>query len=313
LTAPLLGGKIPKSKKVFDNAKVTDHHAIIPTGVHPNNLTADEQRVFDMVARRFIAVLNRGTGEVQYTATASDPWIILSASKGSVAKDERLWVSIDWSKAPKGAATGSVKIAQGDTAVTVTLEAVTAAGVKRKALTGFVEDDGVVSIEPEHYTAKTDVGNLKWIRVEDYGRTLSAMRVQGPVDFGPLAPPQGSPCLEYKAYFFTSGEATVNTILAPTLAFIPNRDLCFAVSIDDQPPVKIAGAPKSVTANSREWDKNVHDEARIVTGKVQIPSTGYHTLKVWMVDPGITIQKIVLDLGGLKNSYLGPRESYFRR
>jgi DNA topoisomerase-3 len=56
LTALLLQGKIPKSKKVFDNAKVTDHHAIIPTGVHPNNLTAEEQKVFDMVARRFIAV-----------------------------------------------------------------------------------------------------------------------------------------------------------------------------------------------------------------------------------------------------------------
>lgn len=45
-----------KSKKVFDSAKVTDHHAIIPTGVTSNLLTADEQRVYDRVARRFIAV-----------------------------------------------------------------------------------------------------------------------------------------------------------------------------------------------------------------------------------------------------------------
>lgn len=56
LTAPLLQAKLPKSKKVFDNSKVTDHHAIIPTGVHPNNLSADERKVFDLVARRFIAV-----------------------------------------------------------------------------------------------------------------------------------------------------------------------------------------------------------------------------------------------------------------
>jgi DNA topoisomerase III, bacteria and conjugative plasmid len=55
LTAPVLAAKIPKSKKVFDNSKVTDHHAIIPTGVHPNNLTSDERKVFDLVARRFIA------------------------------------------------------------------------------------------------------------------------------------------------------------------------------------------------------------------------------------------------------------------
>lgn len=55
LTEPILAAKIPKSKKVFDNSKVTDHHAIIPTGVHPNNLTNDERKVFDLVARRFIA------------------------------------------------------------------------------------------------------------------------------------------------------------------------------------------------------------------------------------------------------------------
>lgn len=55
LTNPILTTKIPKSKKIFDNSKVTDHHAIIPTGVSPTALTKEEQRVFDLVARRFIA------------------------------------------------------------------------------------------------------------------------------------------------------------------------------------------------------------------------------------------------------------------
>ena len=52
---PLLDKKLPKSKRVFDNKKVTDHHAIIPTGQRPDNLTQDERRVFDLVALRFIA------------------------------------------------------------------------------------------------------------------------------------------------------------------------------------------------------------------------------------------------------------------
>lgn len=55
LTNSLLEQKLIKSKKVFDNSKVTDHHAIIPTGVNPINMSADEQKVFDMIARRFIA------------------------------------------------------------------------------------------------------------------------------------------------------------------------------------------------------------------------------------------------------------------
>ena len=53
--SPLLGAKLPKSKKVFDNKKVTDHHAIIPTGVRPEGLTADEKKVYDLVALHFIA------------------------------------------------------------------------------------------------------------------------------------------------------------------------------------------------------------------------------------------------------------------
>ena len=56
LTAGLIGKPLPKSKKVFDNKKVTDHHAIIPTGVYPQGLTDIEKKVYDLVVRHFIAV-----------------------------------------------------------------------------------------------------------------------------------------------------------------------------------------------------------------------------------------------------------------
>lgn len=54
-TAPVLAGKIPKSKKVFDNAKVTDHHAIIPTGQSPSALVGNERKLYHLIAMRFIA------------------------------------------------------------------------------------------------------------------------------------------------------------------------------------------------------------------------------------------------------------------
>jgi len=54
-TAPVLSQPIPKSKSIFDNAKVTDHHAIIPTGILPSGLSPDEQKIYDLIARRFIA------------------------------------------------------------------------------------------------------------------------------------------------------------------------------------------------------------------------------------------------------------------
>lgn len=55
LTAPVLAAKIPKSKKVFDNSKVTDHHAIIPTGQSPSALVGDERKLYHLIALRFIA------------------------------------------------------------------------------------------------------------------------------------------------------------------------------------------------------------------------------------------------------------------
>ncbi|MBX2906382.1 MAG: DNA topoisomerase 3 [Taibaiella sp.] len=55
LLAPVLAQPIPKLKSVFDDKKVTDHHAIIPTGEYPGNLAYDEKRIYDLVARRFIA------------------------------------------------------------------------------------------------------------------------------------------------------------------------------------------------------------------------------------------------------------------
>jgi DNA topoisomerase-3 len=56
LTEPLLGKKIRKSKKVFDDKKVTDHHAIIPTGISPSGITPDEQNIYTAVTKRFISV-----------------------------------------------------------------------------------------------------------------------------------------------------------------------------------------------------------------------------------------------------------------
>ena len=55
-TASLLENPIPKSKSIFDNTKVTDHHAIIPTGISPSGISPDEQKIYDLIARHFIAV-----------------------------------------------------------------------------------------------------------------------------------------------------------------------------------------------------------------------------------------------------------------
>jgi hypothetical protein len=257
--------------------------------------------------RRYIDVFNRGRAPFDFSATPSAPWIVLSTARGTVDREQRLWVSVDWRKAPKGSASGFVEIAgAGAAPVSVKLQSFNPQEPAKGSLKGFVQAGGYVSIEAEHYTGKTDAGPVRWEKIDDYGRTLSAMTIS-PVTVASAAPPQNSPCLEYRMYLFSSGKAEVEAILGPTLNFVPGRGLRFAVSFDDQPPQIVDALAQN---SQRDWETSVRDSVRQVKSTHTLARPGYHTLKVWMVDPGVVLEKIVVDLGGVKPSYLGPPESY---
>ena len=94
--------------------------------------------------------------------------------------------------------------------------------------------------------------------------------------------------------------------------FVPGRDLRYAVSFDDQPPQIITIVPKNyvVAYSNEDWQETVRNNARIVKSNHSLSDAGYHTLKVWMVDPGVVLEKIMVNTGGVKPSYFGPPESY---
>ncbi len=262
--------------------------------------------------RRYIDVFNRGQTPVRYTASASQPWILLSAGQGTVAKEEQIWVTIDWPKAPKGAATGTVKISQeAGQPVIVKVESFNPSELTRDSLQGFAQADGYVSMEAEHYTRSVPAGAARWERIEGYGRTVSAMTIL-PQTSPSVTPPQDSPCLEYKMYLFQPGQAKVLAIVSPTLNFVPDHGLRYAVSFDDEKPRIIDIVPKGFDARNgnREWEESVRNACRVAQSTHTLATPGYHTLKIWMVDPGVVLQKIVVDLGGLRPNYLGPQESF---
>ena len=259
---------------------------------------------FDTLSRphRYIEIFNRGRAPFDFKAAASSPWIVLSKTHGTVQKDDRLEVSVNWTKAPMGNAEGSVTIA----AATVKISSFRPPEISRNKLRGFAEADGYVSMEAAHYTKKTAAGTVRWEEIRDYGRTVSSMTIL-PCTAASVTPPQDSPSLEYRMYLFDPGTVRVNTIIAPTLNFVPGRGLRFAVAFDDQPPQII----DALAHNSlHDWEESVKDSVRTIVSTHSVHGSGYHVLKYWMVDPGVALQKIVVDLGGLKPSYLGPPESY---
>jgi hypothetical protein len=115
-------------------------------------------------------------------------------------------------------------------------------------------------------------------------------------------------------YLFSTGKVDVAAITAPTLNFVPSRGLRYAVSFDDEAPQEFTLVPQKYSAQNgnRDWEKSVEDNARYGHTSHMLSRPGPHTLKFWMVDPGVVLQKLVVDLGGVKPSYLGPPESYYR-
>jgi hypothetical protein len=270
---------------------------------------------FDALARQrsYIEVFNRGETPFAYTATTSAPWIVLSETRGTVSGDRRLWVTVDWNRAPRGLSSGSITVTGAGGQVSVGLEAFRPEGVERASLRGFAEGQGYVSIEPEHFTSRTAAGEWRWNRIEDYGRTLSGMRADAPVDAPSATPGKDAPVLEYRMQLFTAGEATTTLVLAPTLNFVPGRGLRVAVSMDDEAPQIVTIVPEKYDAQNgnRDWEESVRNNARRVTTTHSIAAPGVHTLKVWMVDPAVVVQKIVVDTAASRRAvtYLGPEES----
>ena len=264
---------------------------------------------FDSITRprRYFDVFNGGRTPFPFSAAASDPWIHLSQSSGQIEKEQRVWIAIDWDKVPAGDTTGLVKItaSTGDS-VTLKVPVFRPKEPTRDTLRGFLESEGYVSIEAEHFTNKVDTPTARWEEIPDYGRTSSAMSIF-PVTSPSTTEYQRSPRLEYQMYLFDPSKIEVEAILAPSLNFVPGRGLRYAVSFDNQAPQIIdALAQNSV----QDWSTSVEDNVRVSKSAHVVSGSGYHVLKFWMVDPGIVLEKLVVNLGGVRPSYLGPPESY---
>jgi hypothetical protein len=257
--------------------------------------------------KRFVDLFNRGRNPFTFHATASAPWIKLDQTQGTAAREQRIWISIEWARVPQGSQAGSVEfVSDSGQRVTVAVNTFRPATPSRTKLRGFIETDHYVSVEAPHYTKKIDAASVKWDQIDDLGRTGSAMSIF-PVNAKSVTPGPGAPCLEYKMYLFHTGTVRVEAIVDPSLDVVPGRGLRYAISFDDEPPQVIdILADKTPEA----WATAVKDSVRKPSSVHVISKPGYHTLKFWMVDPGVVLQKLVVDLGGVKPSYLGPPETF---
>lgn len=173
-----------------------------------------------------------------------------------------------------------------------------------KAVNTFKEVNGYVSIEAADYSKAVTTPQIKWQVIPNLGRTQSAVEGQ-PVTAPAQTLSVNSPHLEYAISVSDTALAKVHVYLSPTLQF-HNAGLRYAISIDDEQP-EVVNMHEGYTEGL--WNKWVADNIIEKVTQHAITKPGQHVLKFWMIDPAVVLQKIVIDMGGLKPSYLGPEET----
>ncbi|MDQ8203143.1 glycosyl hydrolase 115 family protein [Pelagicoccus sp. SDUM812003] len=253
---------------------------------------------------RFIEVFNKGTQPFMYTAEASEPWIQLSKDGGSVKDTVKVSVSIDWEQVPEGTSTGSILVR--GTGWGGARIGVSATKPEAATLTGFIEANGYVSIDAANFSDKVDAQGLSWEIIPDLGRTDSSVAVF-PVGDESFEDPSEAPYLEYDLTLFTEGEISIETLWSATWPIAPGRGLRFAIALDDEQPQIV---DLHADRGHHLWQESVRNgNVRPAVTAHTVEDAGPHTLRIYMIDPAKTLQKIIINTGGLQPSYLGPEQS----
>jgi len=260
-------------------------------------------------ASHTIEIFNRGTLPFDFAVTASAPWIRVSHTEGTVQQHTvSLAVSIDWEKAPvgrhqenvaiKGTGWGSAKVQVNTFKPDADIE---------QKVRGFVETDGYLAIEAANFSRQRNSKGAAWEEIPLHGRTRSSISVF-PVSDRVFEDPRQAPYVEYDLTLFTSSEVRIQGLFAPSLNFQPDRGLRYAIALGEAEPqvVDILADP-----SKSAWETAVKDGVRISESVHQVKQPGRHKLRIYAMDPGVTLQKILIDTGGLKPSYLGPPQSQF--
>ena len=278
----------------------TESEAVLPTFDSYNNQSF------------YIEIFNAGSNAFNYEILPGESWIKLSNNKGTISKQERIEISVDWDKLQTDSGNSEIEI-RSDNNKTVSVK-INAEKYGNKNIKGFFERNGYISIEATNFSDSQDGNGIQWITIPELGRTGSGITTS-PVTKTIEKPGDGTPVLEYSFYLLDipeNGKIDIEIQLAPTLNFKEEDGLKFAVSIDDEEPQIInmhEGTEVPDWRYPRWFNDAVSNKTIVKKSSHNISNDGEHTLKLWMIDNGVVYQKIIINNGGLKPSYLGPPEN----
>jgi hypothetical protein len=259
----------------------------------------------------FVDIFLSKNETIRWNAITSHNWILLSKNSGILGskqgmKQIRLWVDIDWNKFTKNEKIeGSITFVSGDKKVVVNLQAVKIYKPELAGYKGFIENNGFVSMRAANFTRQTNKTANQWKVINDFGYTGKVLQafplsIAGNTLTEPDSIKRTNAVVEYDFYTHTAATPFVSVFALPTHPINNNFSLRYAVSIDEG-PLKIVDF--KTFGRSEEWKQNVLRNR--AEKKIDMPhlNAGKHRLKIYCIDPGVIIDEIRIDLGGLKNAY----------
>lgn len=266
-------------------------------------LPPNEERTIDIYAR--------GRGSFTYTITSNVTFVTFTLSTGTLTypgtSDAKSVITVNWSAAPAGLS-GAVITVRSSAGTTATLSLRLDNRPLPAGYNGFVESTGAIAIEPAHWTTATSSSAASYVVIPDYGNTHSGVTL-----FPINVPSQNTNSglkLAYNFYTFTTASSARLTVyLSSSLSTDTTRPLKYAFAIDNTAPRTVNGGATAMGNTPSGWETAVNQNSWISSNTFQL-SAGAHTLNLWTLEPGVVFQRLVIDVGGVKSSYLGPYEAW---
>lgn len=256
-----------------------------------------------------ITVSNAGKQMLNYHLETSGAWIKTSKLQGSVLEGEDLWIELDWEQvdAPM---TGDITLIHEDQVVRIAVEAQVIHPEELPAMT-FVETHDVIAIEAEHFYTHYAPYPAHFEVIERYGRSLSSVKLFPTT--ASYAAPEEAPYLEYRVFVAGDGVYTLTAYSAPTNPLAEEARLAYAIAVDEGRPLRADMLPRDFAAGeSFHWSEAVLNNAHVHATSHAL-AAGSHTLRFYVMDAALVLQRLVLSKGPLPYTYFGPPESFCTR
>ena len=257
----------------------------------------------------FIDLFLTDNKSINWTASASEAWIRLSETEGILSdvaggKQVRLFVAVNRDKVPATETfSGLISFKAGGKQIDV---AVYAANHHVNNFKGFIENNGYVSIHPAHYSRQKKQAHADWVLLPGLGYAGDALQSRVTLLKNSKHLPDTawikkySSFVEYDFYIFSPANAAATIFSVPVHPMNSNGKMRYAVSVDNGP---LQVVDFHTVGRSEEWKQNVLRNRAEKKIRLSLLQKGIHHLKIYAMDPGVILDGILIDLGGLKKAY----------